>query len=175
VQPVVLDGVFRLWVYGVGHSQLVLHAPPASGGDAVSVLFEGVRAIKLRTSYPGLVIQPVDAPIWARLLDYAGVSEDWRPKTLCLTLPAEEDGSVVCAKATALAGEQSQDRAGWRWPEGHDPPCMEANSMLTVRATLAAARTAMIAVVSGYKAQPKASVARSSSPTTANHSLPTVG
>ncbi|GIE77144.1 hypothetical protein Aph02nite_30940 [Actinoplanes philippinensis] len=48
MEPVVLDGDFRLWSYGVGHSQLLLHAPVPDGVDTVSVLFEGARATVLR-------------------------------------------------------------------------------------------------------------------------------
>ncbi|WP_285550883.1 hypothetical protein [Actinoplanes regularis] len=118
MEPVMLDGTFRLWSYGVGHSQLVLHARVADGDqDAVSVHFEGVRAVKLRASYPGLVIQPADPPTRTRLLDYAGVPDFLRQTELCLTLPTEEDGFVVCGRARVLAGRHSNDQGGWRLPD----------------------------------------------------------
>jgi hypothetical protein len=118
MQPVVLDGVFRLWSYGVGHSPLVLHDPAPRGGmDEVSVLFEGVRAVKLRVSYNGLTIRSADASTRARMPEYAAVPELSHQKELCLVLPTEDDGFVVCAKATVLSGRRSLDQAGWRWPE----------------------------------------------------------
>ncbi|BCY08707.1 hypothetical protein L3i22_037950 [Actinoplanes sp. L3-i22] len=102
----------------MGHSQLVLRAQvPGRDEDEIDVLFEGVRAIKLRMSYKGLVIRTADASTRARMLDYAGVPEFLRQRELCLTLPAEDDGFVVCAKATVLTGKRSGDQSGWRLPE----------------------------------------------------------
>jgi len=52
VDPIVLDHRFRVWGYGVGHSQLLLHArADATDFEYLNVLFEDVRAVKLRSSY----------------------------------------------------------------------------------------------------------------------------
>ncbi|MBU2662211.1 hypothetical protein KOI35_01690 [Actinoplanes bogorensis] len=111
----VLEGHFQWWLYGVGHSQLVLHAP--ADGIATSVHFEGVRAVKLRTSYVGLTILEASGDDRIRMLAYAKVPERLSDTHICLTLPTEDDGFVVCGRATALSGRQARAHSGWRWPE----------------------------------------------------------
>lgn len=48
---------FRLWRYGVGHSQLLLRSPGDSGRETLSILFEAVEFMRLRRSYADLVLR----------------------------------------------------------------------------------------------------------------------
>lgn len=122
MDPIVLDGEFRVVAYGLGHSRLVMHAGPVDARpDAVSVEFDAVEAVKLRRSYPGLTLQLADEPTRERLLEFADIKHnpqwDLRPAQLCLTLPTEDDGFVVCGRVKVLVGQQPSGRPGWRSPE----------------------------------------------------------
>jgi hypothetical protein len=69
VDSIVLDPYFRVWRYGVGHSQLPLHARPGEADlEHLSVLFEDVRAVKLRSSYRPLILRPADDPTHTEIL-----------------------------------------------------------------------------------------------------------
>jgi hypothetical protein len=123
VDPIVLEGNFRVRRYGLGHSRLVMHAGPIdSRPDAVSVEFNGVTAVKLRRSYPGLTLRLADEPTRTRLLDFADIPHnsrhDPRPTQLCFTLPTEDDGFVVCGQVKVLVGRQPRNTPDWQWPEG---------------------------------------------------------
>ena len=48
---------FRLWRYGVGHSQLLLRSPGGGGRETVGILFEAVEFMNLRRSYADLVLR----------------------------------------------------------------------------------------------------------------------
>lgn len=48
---------FRLWRYGVGHSQLLLRSPGDGGHETLSIQFEAVELIKVRRSYTDLVLR----------------------------------------------------------------------------------------------------------------------
>ncbi|MFI7492214.1 hypothetical protein ACIBXA_27930 [Micromonospora echinaurantiaca] len=50
--PLTLHRRFRPWRYSISHSTLLLHAHADSGYDQhLNVLFEDVRAVKLRPFY----------------------------------------------------------------------------------------------------------------------------
>ncbi|BEL04789.1 hypothetical protein Q0Z83_029800 [Actinoplanes sichuanensis] len=118
MESVALDGYFRIWSYGVGHSQLLLHAHTDDDGvDMVSMLCEDVSAMKLRRGYRGLTIRTADEPTRTRLLGYAEVPDFRRPAQACLILPTEEDGFIVCGRARVLTGRQPRDQPSWRLPE----------------------------------------------------------
>lgn len=104
VDTIILDRHFLPWRYGIGHSQLLLRSPAeGSQPEAVHVLFEGVRAVKLRSSYRPLTLQRAVDKERERMLAFAGVPARLCDRMLCLTLPSEDEGFVVCGKATVLA------------------------------------------------------------------------
>lgn len=125
MDPIVLDGSFRPWRYLVSHLQLLLHARAVPGGaEHLSVHFEGVRAQKLRGQYRPLVLQPAGPDSRARILDFAGIPERHRSSMLCLTLPTEDDGFVVCGVASVRAIPHDaqavgKDAADGLVPAGH--------------------------------------------------------
>lgn len=125
MDPIVLHGGFRPWRYQVSHLQLLLHARAESGGEHLSVHFEGVHAQKLRGRYRPLVLQPADPDSRARILDFAGIPDRLRARMLCLTLPSEDDGFVVCGVARVRAiphhtQTDSRDTSSDGWfPAGH--------------------------------------------------------
>jgi hypothetical protein len=107
---------FRVWRYGVGHSQLLLRSPAGGNeSDAVHVLFEGVRAVKLRTSYHPLTVRRAAGEERERVLAFAEVPERLHGRMLCLTLPSEDEGFIVCGRATVLT-MPGNDMDTW-WPE----------------------------------------------------------
>jgi hypothetical protein len=122
VDSIVLDRYFRVWRYGVGHSQLLLHA---RAGDAdlehLNVLFEDVRAVKLRSSYQPLTLRPADDPIRTEILTFADVPARHQHRYLTLTLPSPsgEAGFILCARATVLAVAKTHPPASDAfWPTG---------------------------------------------------------
>ncbi len=74
MQPITLHRRFRPWRYGIGHSQLLLHAR-ADGGhnEHLNVLFEGVLAVKLRSAYHPLILQPADQHAGASIVAFAQI------------------------------------------------------------------------------------------------------
>jgi hypothetical protein len=119
VDPIVLDRRFRVWSYGVGHSQLLLHArADAAHLEYLNVLFEDVRAVKLPSSYQPLILALARSPVRSDILAFAHMPVRHRHRYLSLTLSAEpEDGFVLCARATVLAvdktSHQNPIRASW--------------------------------------------------------------
>lgn len=121
VDPIVLDRQFRVWGYGVGHSQLLLHArADAAHVEYLNVLFGDVRAVKLRSSYQPLILMAVGNPIRNDILDFADMPPRHRHRYLSLTLSTEpEAGFVLCARATVLAVNKTNDHTPIRpWPDG---------------------------------------------------------
>ncbi|GAA4318378.1 hypothetical protein ACFQY7_41345 [Actinomadura luteofluorescens] len=118
METLTLQRPFRLWRYGVSHSELLMHGHAGAGCDEhVNVLFVDVRAVKLRTLYDPLILQPADEQTRLGLLDFAQVPQRFHAQFLSLALPAPdaEPGFIVCASATVLA-TASTDRAevyGW--------------------------------------------------------------
>ncbi|GAA4903794.1 hypothetical protein ACFPM3_29255 [Streptomyces coeruleoprunus] len=99
------DRTFRVWQYGVGHSQLLLRAGP----EPLELLFEGVHALQLITRYEGIEIRLAEHEEAERMLDYAGLKAPWRERRLPLALhSATGTGFVVCARAKALRGEDRE-------------------------------------------------------------------
>jgi hypothetical protein len=121
VDPIVFDRRFRVWGYGVGHSQLLLHAS-ADAGDSehLNVVFEDVRAVKLRRSYQPLILMAARDPVRNDILAFADVPERHQRRYLSLTLSTRPDaGFVLCARATVLAVERTDDQTPVRsWPDG---------------------------------------------------------
>ncbi|GAA1893851.1 hypothetical protein GCM10009687_74140 [Asanoa iriomotensis] len=127
MESVALDRSFRLWSYGIGHSQLLLHARAEGNHDEhLNVLFEGVVAVKVRASCQPLVLQRADHDTRASVLAFAQVPARIQAQILCLALPSPspspsppqaEAGFVACARATVLANANSDDMTADRWNE----------------------------------------------------------
>jgi hypothetical protein len=103
--------VFR---YGVGHSRLLMQRRPERGGEFVSVMFVGVKAVKLRDFYAPLELTVADLEVRTGILDFAGVPDRFRDRSLCLTLPTENEGFILCVHATVVAS-RSELGQGYRW------------------------------------------------------------
>jgi len=117
VDPIVLDRRFRAWSYGVGHSQLLLHArADAAQLEHLNVLFEDVRAVKLRSSYQPLILALAPGPVRNGILAFADMPVRHQHRYLSVTLSAEpEDGFVLCARATVLAADKTKDQNSIRF------------------------------------------------------------
>jgi len=121
VEPIVLDRRFRVWRYGVGHSQLLLHAhADAADFEHLNVLFEDVRAVKLRSSYQPLILAPAGNPVRDDILAFADIPERHQHRFLSLTpSTSPEAGFVLCARATVLAVDKTNDQTpNLSWPDG---------------------------------------------------------
>ena len=120
MEPITLNRRFRVWRYGVGHSQLLLHAHADSSHDEhLNVLFEDVRAVKLRASYQPLILQPADQNTHADILTFAQIPARHQARYLCLTLPTAdtEPGFIACARATILTTKATDPADPYTWNE----------------------------------------------------------
>ena len=116
-----LDRRFRVWRYGVSHSELLLHAhADTTHLEHLNVLFEDVRAVKLRSSYQPLILAPAGNLVRDDILAFADVPQQHRLRYLSLTLSTEpEAGFVLCARVTVLALDKTNDPNPIRsWPDG---------------------------------------------------------
>lgn len=103
-QVVELADGFRVWRYGIGHSELVLRSTAvtravgqpqgvqAELAEWVEVLFEGVRAVQVRTigSYKPLRLSRVDEERRTALLQFARIPDRFRHKTLCIDVSDDQ-------------------------------------------------------------------------------------
>lgn len=115
-----LERRFRPWRYGIGHSQLLMHSQAnASSDEYINVLFEDVRAVKLRSSYEPLILQQADERTRPGLLGFAQVPPRLHPRFLCMTLPTEdaEPGFIVCARATVLSTTSTDSADLYAWTD----------------------------------------------------------
>ncbi|MEU8098902.1 hypothetical protein [Streptomyces rubiginosohelvolus] len=103
--PVIFESdlTFRVWKYGVGHSQLLLRASSdESGEEGVDILFEGVAAMQLTMRYKELRLHSVDEDEFREVFDSSGVDEKWRDSFVIVRLSSRSGGGYVqCAKITA--------------------------------------------------------------------------
>jgi hypothetical protein len=124
MESIVLDRHFRVWRYGIGHSQLLLHSRAgAADADYVNVLFEDVRAVKLRSSYRPLILQPAEEAMREQLIGFAGIPPLFHDRMLYVVLSDHktEPGFVVCARVTVLTVPKDPERPDAFWPEHADP------------------------------------------------------
>jgi hypothetical protein len=109
---------FTPWRFGIGHSQLLLRGWPHEGeSERLWVLFESVRAVKLRRTYQPLELRRAEPVSRERILDFAEIPDRHRARYVCVTLPVEDFGFVVCSQARVLAGDIESTSNDPRWPE----------------------------------------------------------
>jgi hypothetical protein len=98
------ERTFRIWRYGVGHSQLRLRAIPDNvEGTCLDLLFEGVRAMKLGTHYESIKIVIANADETREIHELA--NSIWAGQGFALALRSREGtGLVLCARASAWRG-----------------------------------------------------------------------
>jgi hypothetical protein len=101
---------FRLWRYGVGHSQLLLRSLPTETEPCLDVLFEGVRRIELPTHLSSLTIE---------LTHTRDLRPDLPSKLLRLRLSATDgSGAIECGKVSAYT-------TTWTVTGNEDPVLLE--------------------------------------------------
>ncbi|MER7818565.1 hypothetical protein [Streptomyces sp. NPDC096153] len=100
------ERTFKVWRYGVGHSQLLLRAAPdAAQMVRLDLLFEGVDAMHLVTRYESLEVHAFDEEESGRIPERSGVPARWRSDRLVLGLRSRSGtGYVQCQKVPALLG-----------------------------------------------------------------------
>ncbi|GAA3794225.1 hypothetical protein ACFS5L_37515 [Streptomyces phyllanthi] len=110
---------FRVWRYGVGHSQLLIRTPPGAADDTrVEILFEDVDALQLVTRYEGIEIYSPCEEESQRIFEASGAPGKWRPHRVIVGLrSASGTGYVQCGKASAV---RCSGPAGPAGPEGDD-------------------------------------------------------
>lgn len=104
--------VFRLWRYGIGHSQLLLRSPGNGENETLSILFEAVEFMRLRRSYADLVLR------------LAGEEEgDWFEAIKSTQMPVlrvvlagrADTGLVACSRVTVRTVSKVEDDS---WTDG---------------------------------------------------------
>lgn len=97
---------FRLWRYGVGHSQLMLRSPGDGGDETLSIQFEAVEFMKLRRSYADLVLR---LPREDEKVGFVEIKSLPIPQ-LCLVLESRTHiGFVACSRVTARMIDDPED------------------------------------------------------------------
>ena len=87
----------------------------ADDAEHINVLFEDVRAVKLRAAYRPLILHTAGSPDRLEPLEFAEIPVRFRPGRICLTLPTSQDGFIVGAKAAVLALARSDDEPDRGW------------------------------------------------------------
>ncbi|MFC8231229.1 hypothetical protein [Streptomyces sp. NPDC057287] len=97
------DRTFRVWHYGVGHSQLLLRSRKDREEDTrLDLLFEAVESMQLVTRYEGLELHTVDDDEFSRVYEASGVPPRWRESRLVLRLRSRSGtGYVQCGRVVA--------------------------------------------------------------------------
>ena len=100
------ERTFRVWRYGIGHSQLLLRAVPDKVNSAcLDLLFEGVSAMKLATRHESVEIAIASVNETRELLEISGLPDIWAERSLALALRSKKGtGLVLCRRASALFG-----------------------------------------------------------------------
>lgn len=100
------ERTFRVWRYGVGHSQLLLRAVPDEiDGACLDLLFEGVSAMKMATRYESMEITVASADETREIIELSGLPDIWGERSLALALRSRKvTGLVLCKRASALLG-----------------------------------------------------------------------
>ncbi|WP_158070516.1 hypothetical protein, partial [Streptomyces luteocolor] len=96
---------FRMWRYGVGHSQLLLRATPdADHETCLDLHFEGVAAVRVGTRYVAPEVRPGDDSERAVLMELAAESGAGDRHMAVVLRSAAGSGLVLCRKVSALRG-----------------------------------------------------------------------
>ncbi len=100
------DRTFRVWRYGVGHSQLLLRAVPDSTDTAcLDLLFEGVSAMQLVQQYKSIELCSASEVEAEEILGFSGAKPPVRELLLPVVLRSTSgSGFVLCRSVTALRG-----------------------------------------------------------------------
>lgn len=119
--PIMLERSFRIWSYGVGHSQLVLLSRAQAGDDDDLVVhFEAVRAMELLSLYRPLILDVADESRRSELIAWAGIPPRLHDRFLYLSVsPRTPRGYVVCGRMNLFAvapGGTQHPRAFMRPP-----------------------------------------------------------
>ncbi|WP_144119528.1 hypothetical protein [Catellatospora sichuanensis] len=97
---------FRVWGYGIGHSHLLLRSVGLSGQQTINVLFEAVELMKLRRTYPDLVIRRAtdeEEPVFSELAELP-------VRLLHLALSSTSTtGFVACSRVVASVSDDPED------------------------------------------------------------------
>ena len=98
---------FRVWRYTVGHSQLLLRSLGDGAQAPINVLFESVEFMRLRRSYPQLVLrlaEPEEIECFDQL-------PDMRLIRLAILSP-DSIGLVACSRVTIREAVSLEDDSG---------------------------------------------------------------
>ncbi len=100
------DRAFRVWRYGVGHSQLLLRAVPDSvNTTCLDVRFEGVSAMQLVQQYKSIELCSASETEAEEILDFSGIGPSGRELHLPVVLRSRSgSGFVLCRSVTAERG-----------------------------------------------------------------------
>ncbi|OJF14056.1 hypothetical protein BG844_12050 [Couchioplanes caeruleus subsp. caeruleus] len=88
---------FRVWRYGVGHSQLLLRSPGDGERPSFHILFEAVEFMKLRRGYPDLVLRLAADDERA---EFAELDSLTVPQLHVVLASPERTGFVACSRVT---------------------------------------------------------------------------
>ena len=100
------ERTFRVWRYGVGHSQLLLRAVPDSVDSAcLDLLFEGVTAMQLVQQYKSIELCSASKAEAEEILGFSGISPSGGELHLPVVLRSRSgSGFVLCRSVTAERG-----------------------------------------------------------------------
>ncbi|EFH28763.1 predicted protein [Streptomyces sviceus ATCC 29083] len=100
------DRTFRVWRYGIGHSQLLLRAVPDGVETAcLDLLFEGVSAMQLVQQYKAIELCSASKAEAEEILGFSGISASGRELHLPVVLRSRSgSGFVLCRSVTAARG-----------------------------------------------------------------------
>jgi hypothetical protein len=100
------DRTFRVWRYGVGHSQLLLRAVPDSVDTVcLDLRFEGVSAMQLVQQYKSIELRAASSTEAEEILGFSGITPSRRELYLPVVLRSGSgSGFVLCRSVTAERG-----------------------------------------------------------------------
>lgn len=111
------DRTFRVWRYGIGHSQLLLRAVPDDVDTAcLDLLFQGVSAMQLTQQYESIELCSASGTEAEEIIGFSGISPSGREIHLPVVLRSRSgSGFVLCRSVTAERGGED--------PFGSDYEC----------------------------------------------------
>lgn len=109
--------VFQLWAYSVGMSRLLLRSTRSDAYDTrVDVLFQGVRAMQVPTTLPGLVVWYADDRQLAEITEATGLIPDDETRFFVL-LSGSLTGYVVASVCVHAEDEGEYFHPSELWPD----------------------------------------------------------